>query len=58
MYLGTLGSEGALEGMISGEVDEAWARQHHGVWLDEVQKGGGAPSHGGHATGRSAEART
>ena len=58
MYPGTLGSEGALEGMISGEVDEAWARQHNGVWLDEVQKGGGAASHGGHATGRSAEART
>jgi formate dehydrogenase subunit gamma len=39
IYLGTLGSEGALEGMISGEVDEGWARQHHGVWLDEVQHG-------------------
>lgn len=39
IYLGTLGSEGALEGMISGEVDEGWARQHHNVWLDEVQQG-------------------
>lgn len=38
IYLGTLGSEGALEGMISGEVDEGWARQHHSVWLDEVQQ--------------------
>lgn len=39
IYLGTLGSEGALEGMITGEVDEAWARRNHGVWLDEVQHG-------------------
>jgi formate dehydrogenase subunit gamma len=39
IYLGTLGSEGALEGMVTGEVDEGWARQHHGVWLDEVQQG-------------------
>lgn len=38
IYLGTLGSEGALEGMITGEVDEGWARQHHSVWLDEVQQ--------------------
>jgi formate dehydrogenase subunit gamma len=46
IYLGTLGSEGALEGMISGEVDEGWARQHHGVWLDEVQGRSSAPAHG------------
>ena len=45
IYLGTLGSEGALEGMISGEVDEGWARQHHNVWLDEVQQGTRRPGH-------------
>jgi formate dehydrogenase subunit gamma len=39
VYLGTLGSEGALEGMVTGEVDEGWARQHHGLWLDEVERG-------------------
>jgi formate dehydrogenase subunit gamma len=39
IYLGTLGSEGAFEGMVTGEVDEGWARQHHGVWRDEVQSG-------------------
>jgi len=32
IYLGTLGNEGSFEGMISGEVDEAWARQHHDLW--------------------------
>jgi len=56
IYLGTAGSEGALEGMITGEVDEGWARQHHGVWLDEVQasRGRTAPESGG----RSAAAPT
>jgi formate dehydrogenase subunit gamma len=54
IYLGTLGSEGALEGMISGEVDEGWARQHHSVWLDEVQSGRPARE----ASGRSAAAPT
>jgi formate dehydrogenase subunit gamma len=36
IYIGTLGTEGALEGMISGEVDEAWAKQHHDLWLEEM----------------------
>jgi formate dehydrogenase subunit gamma len=57
IYLGTLGSEGAFEGMITGEVDEGWARQHHGVWLDEVQQGHGEARHET-PPGRSAEAPT
>lgn len=57
IYLGTAGSEGALEGMITGEVDEGWARQHHGVWLDEVQRGGGAREEQ-KSPGRSATAPT
>jgi len=36
IYLGTLGNEGTLEGMISGEVDEAWAKQHHDLWYEET----------------------
>jgi len=55
IYLGTLGSEGALEGMITGEVDEGWARQHHGVWLDEVQGRSGAPAHGSGTTSAAAQ---
>ncbi len=39
MYLGTFGVEGVLEGMIGGEVDEAFAKQHHNVWYDEVKSG-------------------
>lgn len=37
IYIGTLGMEGALDAMTSGEVDEAWAKQHHSIWLEEVK---------------------
>lgn len=56
IYLGTLGSEGALEGMVSGEVDEGWAKQHHNLWLEEVKKQGEAPAREGSAPGTSATA--
>lgn len=39
IYIGTAGTEGAFEGMATGYVDEAWAKQHHKLWLDEVQNG-------------------
>ena len=42
IYLGTIGTEGVLEGMWHGEVDEGFARQHHGLWYEEVK--GGAPA--------------
>lgn len=37
IYIGTLGMEGAFDAMGTGEVDEAWAHQHHSIWLDEVK---------------------
>lgn len=37
IYIGTLGTEGAAEGMISGYVDESWAKQHHDLWYQEIQ---------------------
>lgn len=37
IYIGTLGMEGAYDAMGTGEVDEAWAHQHHSLWLDEVK---------------------
>lgn len=44
IYIGSLGMEGAYDAMGSGEVDEAWARQHHSLWLDEIKaKEGKAP---------------
>ncbi|SIS51131.1 formate dehydrogenase subunit gamma [Paracoccus saliphilus] len=35
IYIGTLGMEGAFDAMKDGEVDEAWAHQHHSIWLEE-----------------------
>lgn len=45
IYIGSIGSEGALEGMQTGYVDESWARQHHDLWLDEVRRPASAPLH-------------
>ena len=36
-YIGTLGTEGALEGMTKGHVSVEWAKQHHDLWYDEVK---------------------
>jgi len=35
-YIGTFGTEGALEGMTTGTVSEEWAKQHHDLWFQEV----------------------
>ncbi len=35
IYIGSLGMEGAYDAMGSGEVDLAWARTHHRLWVDE-----------------------
>lgn len=37
IYIGTIGTEGALEGMVHGEVDVNWAKQHHDLWYEEVK---------------------
>ena len=36
-YIGTLGTEGALEGMTTGRVGVEWAQQHHDLWYEEVK---------------------
>lgn len=38
IYIGSVGMEGAYDAMGSGEVDEAWAHQHHSLWLEEVRE--------------------
>lgn len=43
IYIGTLGTEGALEGMTTGEVDVNWAKQHHDLWYDDLEREGGVP---------------
>ena len=35
IYLGSVGMEGAIETMATGEVDEQWAKEHHSIWYDE-----------------------
>lgn len=35
IYIGTIGTEGAIEGMRDGCVDEAWAKEHHQYWYEE-----------------------
>jgi formate dehydrogenase subunit gamma len=37
IYIGSVGMEGAYDAMGSGEVEEQWAREHHSIWLEEVQ---------------------
>ncbi len=39
IYLGTIGTEGAYEGMKTGYVDETWAKEHHELWYDDVKSG-------------------
>jgi len=50
IYIGSVGMEGAYDAMGSGEVEEQWAREHHGLWLKELQEKGEAPVHGKAAT--------
>ncbi len=38
IYLGSVGMEGAFDAMGTGEVEEQWAREHHSLWLKEVQE--------------------
>jgi formate dehydrogenase subunit gamma len=37
IYIGSLGMEGAFDAMGSGHVDENWAREHHNMWVAEVE---------------------
>ena len=39
IYMGTIGVEGAYESMRYGYVDEAWAREHHEHWYNDVKSG-------------------
>jgi formate dehydrogenase subunit gamma len=44
IYIGTIGMEGAFEGMWDGTVDVNWAKEHHRVWLEkETVEGHVAP---------------
>ncbi len=37
IYMGTIGAEGTLRGMITGRVSGAWARQHQDLWYFQMK---------------------
>jgi formate dehydrogenase subunit gamma len=37
IYIGSIGMEQAFDAMSTGQVDENWAKEHHGVWLAKVK---------------------
>jgi formate dehydrogenase subunit gamma len=39
IYMGTIGTRGAWQGMRTGWVDEAWAAEHHALWLADIRAG-------------------
>ncbi len=53
IYLGTIGMQGAYKAMREGYVDDAWAREHHDIWYQEIVDGKvprvRAPEHDGEA---------
>jgi formate dehydrogenase subunit gamma len=40
IYIGTVGMEGAVEAMWSGNVDVNWAKEHHSLWLQQEEAKG------------------
>jgi len=46
IYIGSVGMQGAFAAMGSGEVDLNWAKEHHSLWVEEVQAKSGAKSGG------------
>ena len=54
IYMGTIGTRGALDGMRTGQVDEAWAQEHHELWYDDIKAGRIPAQRSGGATSASA----
>lgn len=46
IYIGTIGMEGGFEAMGSGKVDLNWAKEHHNLWVEELEKKGEVSSAG------------
>lgn len=40
IYMGTIGMAGAFDAMKTGQVDEAWAKEHHDIWYEQQIKAG------------------
>ena len=56
IYMGTIGMAGAFDAMKTGYVDEAWAKEHHEYWYEEMKKSGAAPAAPGSSAGGPAPA--
>ncbi|GAA4018805.1 formate dehydrogenase subunit gamma [Actimicrobium antarcticum] len=39
IYIGSIGMEGAYSAMRTGYVDDAWAKEHHDLWYDDIEAG-------------------
>jgi formate dehydrogenase subunit gamma len=39
IYMGTIGMEGSYRAMRDGYVDDEWAREHHDIWYEKIQRG-------------------
>ena len=39
IYMGTVGVRGAYKAMKTGYVSEGWAKEHHALWLDDIDAG-------------------
>ena len=37
IYIGSVGMQGAYDAMGTGEVDVNWAKEHHSLWVEEVE---------------------
>ncbi|WP_394155097.1 formate dehydrogenase subunit gamma [Loktanella salsilacus] len=44
IYIGTVGMQGAFWAMWGGRVDRNWAKEHHAIWLNELEGGKGGPA--------------
>lgn len=42
IYIGSLGMEGAFDAVGSGQVDINWAKEHHNLWVEEMELEGTA----------------
>lgn len=38
IYIGTIGMEGAYDAMGSGDVDLNWAKEHHSLWIEQIEE--------------------
>lgn len=45
IYIGSVGMEGAIDAMNTGEVDLNWARDHHSLWVAETLGTRATPPH-------------